>query len=160
MESINLQFNWFRSFKQDWWEHRHRTTSLAFLRRACWIAYCQTYLGCAGVSVVVEKLYDIITNEQVFKTYFHICFCLACFRLSLSPSARDTVYEFGSGSSILGKVSASGPVLKIQNFKIHDYYNVKFNCTDYGLNDRHSIHGTGFSIYHLIHPALSNGNQE
>jgi hypothetical protein len=70
------------------------------------------------------------------------------------------VYEFGSGSSILGMVSASGPVWKIQNFKMHDPYNIKIRCTDYGLNDRHSIHGTGFSIYHGIHLALSNGNQE
>jgi hypothetical protein len=55
------------------------------------------------------KLYDNQHNAQVFFIYFLIYFCLTCFGLSLSPSSRGTVYKFGSGSSLLGMVSASGP---------------------------------------------------
>jgi hypothetical protein len=133
---------------------------LASLRRASRVAYCRNYFGCAGISVVVQKSYNNQRNAQVLFIYILICFCLTCFGLSLSPSSRGTVYKFGSGSSLLGMMSASGPGWKIQNFKMHGPYNINVRCTDYGLNDRHSIHGTSFSICHLIHPALSNGNQE
>jgi hypothetical protein len=46
-----------------------------------------------------------------FFIYLPIYFCLTCFRLPSSPSSRGTVYKFGSGSSLLGMVSESGPVL-------------------------------------------------
>jgi hypothetical protein len=39
----------------------------------------------------------IINNVMhKFFIYFLIYFCLTCFRLSLSPSSRGTVYKFGS----------------------------------------------------------------
>jgi hypothetical protein len=55
-------------------------------------------------------LQNCITNimHSLF-IYFRMYFCLTCFRPSLSPSSRGTVFNFGSGSSLLYMVSASGP---------------------------------------------------
>jgi hypothetical protein len=54
------------------------------------------------------KLYNDQRNAQVFYIFPYLLLPFT-FWTFLSPSLRGTVYQFGSGSSLLGMVSASEP---------------------------------------------------